>query len=450
MSLGDGTVITSAEIQNAEPYGPNKTHIVITSAIAFHSLPGKGIVTVSIRPDSLAGWLVFEHTFEVIGLVLYNSFDSSGRRRYISGRSAVPLQLKRAEGGALIATVDAVVYAGTKSVEERDLRKGEITMSVTPNGTLPWSATECRIATELDSLDDRCSMAFSLDFSKFSVRVPDRNNFKMIGAVVEFHWPGLRKYFQAVQTVNGNFSQTIQLKSDRVTDTMVRWMASEERGGAEQGIAAWKLVVIGVACGLAVNAGIFLVIFGMLRHGKAETHEGMTNGGFGELEPERVKGRPWGYLIKKQSEVREMPRFGVEPAAAGTGSALPISEGGGGIGGSGVSRGTGGILVLNGVKRGVDLEPGTMAGSLALREIEVSDPAMAENLYVSGGEVKHVVKGVNAAIKRGRQLDLLPDPPSSRGLVRRRENPFPGEIPAVDGDGCAGLVLTISPFPVSR
>lgn len=235
-----------------------QTLVVYRVRLSFRGLAGEATL-VSTFTASDGTKKVFRDTFYVVGIVLYER-DESGEITILTGKNSDRFHIP-SEGNSTVRTVKASIYEGAPPAKlaEKPLLRETITL-IHHNGkdALPWSEDECGIAAEVDSLDDdTCSMAFSPDFTAFSVRVPQESklNFEV---TIYFRWPDIELYRQsAEQGVNGGRGTSID--NDVITTVRIADSTQIKDGQAGGALAPWKIAIIAIIAVLVTIAAVVLV-----------------------------------------------------------------------------------------------------------------------------------------------------------------------------------------------
>lgn len=500
LSVTDGADTAAPKIDRVRveyaDAGNDPLHVIIHLDLTFNALPGLATVQLSLtEPTDPPREHPVRFAFHVIGVALYQPV--ADHRSILSGKSAPPLQLPPADHPTRTLTVNASVYAstGVEVPDTESLDLNALTFSV-PDiqgpSPLPWDKDSCRVFNHPDNLDDLCAMAFSPDFSTFSLRVPEGRDLESSVKLV-FSWTGLKEIAEAGQGDEGGLwggDPSDPLQNDQITIARVDPNEMQDSQGG-RALPAWKIAVILVTVILLVIAAITLV-YCCFRRRKSSAPK---------------KPRPFVRSVEHRIHQLGIQRvrfgsgenddkcFVEEPSSHEDSTILMLENEPGACGGGGVAAGlvppettpskelSAARLVLpREVMRGVDLEPSTEGGSMKFPlsgndvtsygrgmtsvpkdmyrhdEVESDGEDGPAPIARSAGQLRilttvvHITEdrageaeeavgrsGVGAAINRVRQVDLL-NGPHSNGLVGRNGEPI-RQPEAPDG---SGKVLTLS------
>lgn len=472
----------------------------------FNALPGEVLYNLTLIDDAQQQHFL-EIKFHVVGVVLYQ-LDGDDLN-ILTGKNA-QLLLPEPRNGVQEIVVKSRVYNANPltTLVGPPVDMTKIQLSILPvhdeydvdttRELLPWNNSECSINAELDSLNDRCAMAFSEDFSSFKLRVA--NNRRLDYDVsVEIQWEGMKEYATSFESEDG---LVVGSNSDVLPDDNVSSMLIRPNSAHVGGLAPWKLAVVIIVAFLVVAAAVTLVCCCVCGRNDDTGKPGPLSKRVSAISNHVVmalRGRPGGY----REDSDDVDNIYVENPSSEETSTVLMLEGSvrrasvtnmimmaGRAGncdddprvevaddGTKKDMGAERLVLPRAVTRGIDLEPSTGdesnrfpfsdddvyfahgmtsvpeemyeveddedEGRYAVMEREQSR-ASEEDSGTIGAETTVDRSGVGAAIRRVRQVDQLHGP-ASKGLVGRNGEPIQ-ESPTdnANGSACPLSVSTVS------
>lgn len=492
-------------------FGSQNCSLFVEIYFEFKELPGAVLYNLTIIDDEQRQRHM-SIEFHVIGVVLYQ--QNATDLNILTGKSRQPLYLPEPHNDVQEIVVKSQVYNAIHFTETGVpwLDVTEIQLSAIPDDNetdadtrelLPWSKSDCSINAELDSLNDRCAMTFSEDFTSFKLRIANNRRLDF-DVKLQIEWEGLRTYAAQIEgDENGiSGSNPDELPEDDISFVVIKPYSAEANRLVAGALAPWKIAVAVIVAFLVVAAAVTLVcccVCGRVdRTGNSEPLSKRISVIFNQVAM-GLGVRPRGC----RDDDDDMDNFYVEKPSSEDTSTVLMLEGSVrrvGIANSIMMAGRAGgldddlrvepaynvskedmgaerLVLPRAVTRGIDLEPSTDDESnrfpfseddvyfahgmtSAPEEMFEGEEGEGDGRYATMKrerssaneedseltEVETTIdrSGVGAAIHRVRQVDLLHGP-ASKGLVGRNGEP-PQESPAdkSKASACPFSVSTVS------
>lgn len=463
---------------------------IVESSLQFSKFPGEVYLEVLFK-DGDKEKREFA-TFHVVGIVIFDETPmKEGEFTLYTGRNADALHLEvpNATTGAFIKKYNVSMYRGSPETPHQLLDR-EISFQVPENCPVKWNKSDCKVATDPSELSDKCFIAFSRDYTQFFVRTT--HNFTMNKDLEEkdrriaITWTGL----QTLSPESGVVSSPDEIEDNDIISEIRFEVARDSRDGFQASsrgsIPIVVIVITSVLLALALSTVVCCwCVCGKSRDARMDSMR--VRGWFhGEVSSLRTTaGRTIGVFEDPLSN--DAPMMGLGGHSDGRREYVGGTQRGGdrdSDGGYAMECDTDGMVPLDrlgedksvtklvlprgrGVRRGVELESSTDGGSgngggggsdvasggrrrrRALVRDSGADGGCGLGSGGSGTEgtteptgtvvVDEGVgdsgsrDGVEAAIDRVRQVDLLLGP-ASRGLVGRNGEPLLAKASLEDVD----------------
>lgn len=360
--------------------------------------------------------------YHAVGIVLFDPISDTEIRRY-TGTNAEPLVLKKLpENDHYGLTVNATVHGGPGHLTplHPGLDRKNIQFSF-PNASedpaLAWSKELCDVRTK-DALSADCSMAFSLNFTSFTLQLV-RPVPLDTPVNVRFEWPGISEYERLHSEAGVTSPDSTELLTSNVI-TSIR-VQGDTRSQRVQGptdataMSAWKIAIIVLTSLLVVLAfAILLSCFLCTRApppGKDGEEGGLKKGGDGKRRFS-LSDMFYSQATIFDEELAEGDASQSAPAPAHTGGAGNVSEvaedGSGApavdlvpLDGHASDKSVERLVLPREISRGVELESSTEGGSTVKQPVpEVAGKQKNNPQAVGGAEYK----GVESSVQRGTEI----------------------------------------------
>lgn len=206
---------------------------------SFDAFPGKAVLLVRVIHNGFIR--TYRHNFVVIGLVIYD--HRAQPARFYTGKSAKALSLRRKPASPKYIELHTVVFPGLSDSPDQSLQKTDLSFILPSYAPISWDAKSCKIIAAPTELRRECAMAFSAQFDRFYILIPEDPAIGTddIVANIQIVWKGFRQLYQQIGAEVGltiPSANNKDITNDNVTTLRVNW--DVESGG----VPGWKVALI--------------------------------------------------------------------------------------------------------------------------------------------------------------------------------------------------------------